>query len=562
MSLDKSFSTSKNKINQLWDSVENIKNFLNLTDTELKKFYNENQNFKVPFLLAAKDVVTTLENTPYSFTGSTTVQNGTVLASPALIFQPYIDFYCPASFLPFLQCKKVYQLPTGFDVVPFSEYNTSTWSGNLVDVRGDTDLIWHGVKPVGNPPQFTQTDLDLGRFQANHAKKIYTITIVWTDTGGQWRIRPSTLTLNNSHISTIDIDYDRVSSGITRLFDSAIEYNYKELLMNRDALATSLHTILGLDTTTLNLIGTYTQHTFANNNVVDTTSSFTGTIKNLAHDIISVNSVTVNSTPVSYTVTGNKQITLSSSVGTPSTLVVDYQAAVETISSSNNTEITTLWTDVYSYSISLTESILEKWNGSTYVQQGAISGHTVNSTTSGFSLISRSFSSGLRYSVYYDTDTRFIFAMDAFGALINPPYSQGTYPVSFTTIYVKKNVDEAAPTATPHDGFAHVSSQNLDRHQPIFLLLKENPTTQINLYRYIFDTDQDLISTKATVAGTDSWESWDDTYTLSGSAFALNTTSHGTITTTRYGFESIDVPINFQIWLVHPFTYFKHMNVG
>lgn len=549
MSYD-SFKNSKKKIEKLWNKVTDIKNSLGFSENQYKKLYNEKQNLKAPLVIFDSDwVVKTLSN----FAASTTTEGYKLPYTPDDTFDYLspIDFYCPADYLPFLKLNVQYKQIPDVDIVSFASYKNSQWSGNKVEVKGDNDLIFYGTQPVGNPPQFTQAQLDAGAFQSNHAKKIYTYTIIWTDVGGQWRLRPSTASLNNSHVSNAYMIYDRISSGLTRLFDSTTIYNYKELTMVRDSFATSLNTVLTLDATTISLRGSYTSHTWSNENKISTTN-YGGTIQLVSFDIISVNSVTVNGSPAGYTVTGNKQISMDSPLGGGESLVIDYQGAEDTQSSSSNTDATSLWSNVYSYTLTLTESILDKWNGSSYIQQGGISTRTFDTTVTSFALISQTFSNGQRYSVYYDTDTRFIFGMDALGALISPPSSQDTYPVSFTAITVKRNTGGAAPISSESDQVVTLT----DDSNLTFLLLEEN-STGINKYR-IFPDFHVVYMIPALKSTNQNFTIWDDIYTLVGTAFVETTHDHsGILTVANYNADTPDVELKVQLYINNPLIYSK-----
>lgn len=544
------FQNAKKKIEKLWNKVEGIKNKLDFSENQYKKLYNEKQNFKSPLIIFDSDwVVKSL-----STFGAATTNEGYKLPytiDTTFDYLSPIDFYCPVDYLPFLKLNVQYKQIPDVDIISFASYKNSQWSGNRVVVKGDSDLIFYGIQPVGNPPQFTQAQLDANAFQSNHSKKIYTTALSWTDIGGQWRIRATNDSLTNAHISRTYFVYDRISSGITLFFDSSIVYNYKEIDMVRDSFATSLNTIKTLTTTDIDVVGTYTSHTWTNENKISTTN-FGGTIQFVSFNIIGVNSVTVNGSPAGYTVTGNKQISMDSPLGGGESLVIDYQGAVENLSSSNNTEDIFLWTDVYSYLITQTETFLDKWNGSSWIVQGGAGTKTVDSTTTSFVELSKTFSNGQKYSVYYDTDTRFIFGMDALGGLISPPSSQDTYPVSYTSLTVKRNIGDATPISSESDQVATLT----DDSNLTFLLLEEN-VGGINKYR-IFPDFHVIYMIPATKSTGQSFTIWNDEYTLVGTSFSETTHSHsGILNVNNFAAEAPDVEIKVQLYINNLLTYSK-----
>jgi len=557
MSLKKHYSITKNKINNLWDAIQDLKNSLKLTSNDYKKLYNEKQNLKAPLLIYDSDFFALPLS---SFEGASSTTRGTVI--PYLIdstFAPNIDFDCPPDFLPFLKINVQYKTEPGVTISGMFKFIKSQWDGNLVDVRADAELVWHGLKPTGSgysdydsTLMFTQTQLDANQFLSTHAKKRFYGEVYYSLAGADYQFTFNGIT--NNRISLFYAKYNVTQPVATR--DNFTDIDMRE---GDQSFATGPHRIKVLDASNINVIGTRTVHTW-----VETTENevslgngsntyFTSLLLANANDgSLSINSVTATGGAITVVSALNSTIVFNRTVLGSETLTVNYQAANETIIITNNTEITTAWATVNNFKFKLQSARLLKKIGLVFVIQssGAL---TFDSSVTGLSVTSRTFLPTGRYNIFYDTTGRFLFAMDFFGNLLNLPSSQVTYPVTFSALTVTRNTGLSAPVSTNIEGFVPVD----DDSNPGFILLEER-TNGINTYR-INPNYGIIVQLPVTKATTNNFNRWNDSYGLSGNAFIQTSTVRDTVNIPFYTAESNDIEVKVQIYIINPLVYFKQI---
>ena len=194
------FSTSKKKIETIWNTYTSIENELNLKENEIRKFFTERYKFKQQKNLYDSDWIA---KTP---TASASVRNVTPAKalSETVALDEEIDITIPDYMLPFVNISLMTKTIPEVQAMGLFEYVQEGWETDYIEAYGNgTNLIYKGF-PRSTYYEYDQDDLDDGRFQENYTKKVYRGTIEYTSGGDEYKI----------HGTVIRIEmYDNLNTG-------------------------------------------------------------------------------------------------------------------------------------------------------------------------------------------------------------------------------------------------------------------------------------------------------------------------------------------------------------
>lgn len=175
------YNTSKNKLSKIWNRSKKNQDDLNKKDLEDKDLYKKLQTFKYPITLIESDDIYVV---PQSVPSIRSTKKNTKLPS-TLAYNAFIDITIPEEFLPFLELEvDWFPLPSE-EIVSVYAYEQSDYTGNEVEVKGDSTLIYTGAKSKTDRKFLhQQTEIDNGNILEENTKKIFNATIIYQDTLG------------------------------------------------------------------------------------------------------------------------------------------------------------------------------------------------------------------------------------------------------------------------------------------------------------------------------------------------------------------------------------------
>lgn len=137
------FSTSTNKLNQLWQQVEK-----NTSDKKLKKnqdkfefFVNllKQQNIKIPIEINNSNLILT----PNILSSASTAKKSELM--PTLVsYKTNLEINLPEILLPFVKYSIEINSKPETEIHGVFEFDPSTWIGDNIEVKGDNTLIYKG----------------------------------------------------------------------------------------------------------------------------------------------------------------------------------------------------------------------------------------------------------------------------------------------------------------------------------------------------------------------------------------------------------------------------------
>lgn len=388
------------------------------------------------------------------------------------------NFTLPATLLPFLEFEGRFTPNGNRTVSAAALYNADAWDSNYFEVTGDGSKIWLGVLPPAAPyAKVTQAQIDAGNVSASHTKKAWNCDVYWTETS------PSV------------VNYRMLGGQLVGFTSPA--YNTSSGC-GGNTNASVLDGSLFFDTD-FNLL----------------TATKPGTIDN-----ISGNSMDVHGTET------------VSTWFNPGTGCANFVTTNSNVSKTLDATTSTLFV----------LGLRQKQVGATWVYDpdtifhaGVFGVRIVRNATSFVATPSD-------FYAYFDTTLRFLFYIfnnttpgPHLGepVLGNLPTTVGISPLPFTTIEFKVNPGDYPHTRFSRTGTYAPTYLNSDTYDPMFYRKSKSTDTQ-EVWGVIFNYQGVVIAPANDNFSPSTYYQWDDTYTQSGATYAINTTSHGTVTRPNY----------------------------
>lgn len=179
-----------NKIKSLINTNEDITNSLNQKTNIDKRFLNDNKKQKNDFVIYDSGWTAT---TPTDSLAKTSTKEGYV---PEYLSANFItNIKIPKTYIPFLKFEKTVKPCEGTQAVAIMTNQYNTYSGDYIELYGDSTLIYKGAIPIISSTLFTDDQIANGEVNPDYLKKQWLGTFYSTNpsTGNPIKIRASNL---------------------------------------------------------------------------------------------------------------------------------------------------------------------------------------------------------------------------------------------------------------------------------------------------------------------------------------------------------------------------------
>lgn len=209
-----SFNKTKNKLSKIWDKVNNntlyLKNFLfpsnNIT--------GQQEYFKNPFILYDSEWIADSVN----FNTESDIKNE--FRPGSISYDINQELEIPERFLPFIEPVILTKGTPDVKFISDLTVKSTSYNSDFYEIKGDGELIYQGIEFTTNA-LFPQSSLDEGRFLESHTKKLWEMTLEYTDGGEFFRIKGTVGRIilekdqgtgcnGNSQNDTYEIDADEI----------------------------------------------------------------------------------------------------------------------------------------------------------------------------------------------------------------------------------------------------------------------------------------------------------------------------------------------------------------